>query len=562
MISLRGSPLVPGRAAGAAFILRPTAPAAAAPAGQRADGSEIAAARRAAAADLRHRLETMPDGPAREIVRAHIVLIDDPLLTAAIEQHLQGGVGVQAALSEAGAALAARFEALADPVLRTRADDLRDVCGCIARHLTGAPRTAPFPESRVVCAVDLSPTEVLQLADSRPLGFVLERGAAASHAAILMRALGVPAVIRVERATESVNDGDHVLIDGDSGQVVIHPECIAIATSDSRMPANTCESDPAPAVTADGVSVAIMATMAGLPDLRRAIAAGADGIGLFRTEWLFLSGDGIPSEQAQFEIYRDVAELSETRTITIRTIDLGGDKHPAALQLPAEPNPALGLRGVRFALAYPDLLRTQLRALLHAFSGRRVRVLLPMVNDPGDVARVRELLDEAAGASTDTTVELGAMIETPAAAVMANEIAEVVDFLSIGTNDLTQYVLAADREGSAPPYEPLHPAVLRLVQQTATAAKRHRRSLIVCGDAASDRHMTPLLIGLGVTGLSVAPDAIVRTKRLVRAISAASAAVLAERLLALPTAAAVVAQLRGLDTSHIGGDVLEAGDAR
>jgi phosphocarrier protein FPr/phosphocarrier protein len=290
----------------------------------------------------------------------------------------------------------------------------------------------------------------------------------------------------------------------------------------------------------------ITASVVDAANARRAFAAGADGIGLFRTEWLFLRADTLPSEEQQYEAYREIAVLGDERPITMRTIDLGGDKRPSALPSLREANPALGLRGVRLALAYPDLMKTQFRALCRAFAGSRLRLLLPMVNDVDDVTRMRELLQQA-GAGRGA-YEMGVMIETPAAALMADELAAAVDFLSLGTNDLTQYVLAADRENpsTAPLYQPLHPAVLRILRHVMTAAGRRGRPVAVCGEAASDPIAARVLVGLGVSELSVPIAAVARSKRAIRGMSVATMRLLADELMALPTAAAVAARLEGM----------------
>ena len=562
MTDLTGVSLVQGRASGPVLLIRPRAGARAREGASRNAQEDIATARRAAALELRRRSEMLPNGPAREIVRAHAVLIDDPVLTGEIAVHVEAGRTAEEALAAAASALAARFEVLGSPLMRERAADMRDVCDCIAQHLGGAAQAPVYPHARVICAADLSAADVLRLEDARPLAFVLETGAATSHAAILMRALGVPAVIGVRGVTTVLSDGDRVLVDGDAGRVVV--DSGDTATSGAAVAAMALEADPHPARTSDGLPIAVTATIAGAADLRRAIAAGADGVGLFRTEWLFLRGERLPSEDEQLEIYQQVAALVEARPITIRAVDLGGDKHPAALRDAAAPNPALGLRGVRLLLAYPELLRTQVRALLRAFAGKRFRLLLPMVNDPGDITRVRALLAETtqqAGMRIEEAFDLGVMVETPAAALMADDLAAVVDFLSIGTNDLTQYVLAADREGSADAYQPLHPAVLRLVRHATEAAVRRGKPVATCGERAADPLAIPLWIGFGITGLSVSPEAIARSKRVVRGISAASARACVDELLALPTAAALTERLREWESPGAANDVRAAREA-
>lgn len=543
MTTLTGIPLVPGCAAGPALVID-AARDIPVPSGLSGDAREqFASARHAARDELTTALEFLPDGPAREIVRAHLALLRDPLLINEIASGIDRGLGAQEAVTHASASLAARFTTLADPALRARAADLRDVCDCVARHLAGAARTVLPAESHIVCAADLSPAQVLQFIERRPLAIVLETCVAASHAAILVRALGVPAVIGVPRITALAHDGDLLVIDGTRGQVVLKPEGDALTATEFDLSTGSLESDPEPVRTEDGTAIAVTATALDAADVRRAFAAGADGIGLFRTEWLFMRADTLPSEQVQYDAYRQVAELAEGRPVTMRTIDLGSDKRPPGLPLAHERNPALGLRGMQLAFAYPDLLKTQLRALFRSFDGRPLRLLLPMVNDADDVARTRELIAQA-GVPGDT-FELAVMIETPAAALMAGELAASVDYLSLGTNDLTQYVLAADRENQsmAAVYTPLHPAVLRLVRQVLNAAEQFGKRVGVCGEAAADPVAASLLVGMGVRELSVPWSAVTRLKRVIRRISVARARALAEELAGLPTAAAVTARL-------------------
>lgn len=564
MIELAGIALARGVAVGAAVTIRPTQSAASRCESAYGARERLAEARHAAQLELTRSLDALPEGHPRQILRAHLALVGDPMLIAEIESCIESGHGAEDALDRAASSLATRFEALGDPALRARSADVRDVCACIARHLTGRALSPANVESRIVCAAELSPGQVLQLVGRLPLAFVLETSVETSHAAILLRSLAVPAVIGVPQVTALVRDGDLLLVDGTRGHIVVRPEPASVRAIDVTQPAAAADNDPEPVRTTDGVAVAVTASIVDAADARQALAAGADGIGLFRTEWLFLRNDALPSEPVQYEAYRAVALLAGDRTVTVRTIDLGGDKQPPALRLPREPNPALGVRGMRLALAHPELLKTQFRALLRAFAGRRLRLLLPMVNDPDEVARTRELLDDAAVGGGSARLDLGVMIETPAAALMADELAAVVDFLSVGTNDLTQYVLAADRESewTRALYQPLHPAVLRLVRHAIAAAIRADRPVAVCGEAAADPILAPLLVGMGVRELSVPPTAVARMKRVIRRISADAARALGEELVALPTATAIASRLKTLRDEDTDRDVRASGDAR
>jgi phosphoenolpyruvate-protein phosphotransferase len=569
VINLEGVALSPGVTCGAAITFRPASTGQ--PSCQPPNGSgtleQFRTARRDAEAELRRALATLPrtDGPAHEILRAHLALLADPVLVSEVESRIaRDRVGALMAVEQTAAALASQFGALADPAMRHRAADLHDVCEYIRRHLiSNVPTGSSGGGGRVVFASELSPAQVLCLAQEHPLAFVLESGTDMSHAAILMRALAVPAVIGVPGAMAVVHDGDVVIVDGNRGQIFVRPD------PDASLPTTTvfsvaCESDRQPAVTRDGVSIAVTATIADATDARRAIAAGADGIGLFRTEMLFLRGSQLPSEDAQEAFYREVARAIGSRELTARILDLGMDKQSAALRLAAEPNPALGLRGVRLLFAHPELLMGQLRALLRATAGRRIRLLVPMVVDGADLERMREMIADARRsiAPAAAEVNIGVMVETPAAAVMAEELAAAADFMSIGTNDLAQYVLAADRNNArmARFYQPLHPAVLRLVRGACVAAARRGIPVAVCGEAAADPRALSLFVGMGATELSVRPSAVVDVKAKVRRIVAAAARALAEEAAALSTAAAVIARIEAAEEAEPGIDVREAGN--
>lgn len=537
-----------------------------------ADGGDaranFARARLSAAAELRTAIAALPcgDGPARQILQAHLALISDPALIAEVESRItQGQLTAFEALQQASGSLVARFENLADPVLQERARDLRDVCDCIARHLSGTPAGDPgAADAAVVCAAELTPAQVLTFATRCPLAFLLEQCTATSHTAILIRALAVPAVVGVPGATAILHDGDLVLVDGDRGRVILHPDSAVFASA--ATPGASMQSDPEPAVTVDGRAVEVTANVAGTLDAKQAMLAGAEGIGLFRTEALFLGRDSVPTEDAQYELYKAVFTAAGSRPVAARLLDIGADKDVPALHLPREPNPALGARGIRLLYARPDLLMTQMRALTRAADGRRLRLLLPMVVDTSDIERTREMIAQAArDLRLAPTIELGVMVETPAAALMAEELAAAADFISIGTNDLTQYVLAADRANASVGsiYDPLHPAVLRLVHAAVAAARRQRTPIAACGELAADARGVLLLVGMGVSELSVSPPAVPRIKALVRRLSAAGAGAVVEDVMTLQTPSAIAARLHTATAElDVRSDAREARDAR
>jgi phosphocarrier protein FPr len=443
--------------------------------------------------------------------------------------------------------------ALEDPYQRARAADLRDLGARVRGHLAGTHATVVASGEGILVATDLSPADVAALDTATTAGIALAGGSATSHAAILARALGLPAVAGAGDALLAVAAGTPLAVDGDAGTVTVEPRPGTIAAVARRRDAQAREAAAAraaasgPAVTRDGVAVAVEANIAGPGDVAAAIAAGADGVGLLRTEFLFQGAASPPDEDEQAAAYAAAADALGGRPLTIRTLDAGADKPLAYLGQAAEANPFLGVRGIRLSLARPEQLRSQLRAVLRAAAGRNVRVMFPMVTDAGELRRARDILDDARASLTDGGVhvpprlETGIMLEVPAAALLAEKLAPLADFFSLGTNDLTQYTLAAERgnAGVAELFDPLHPAVLRLIERTVAAAVAAGRRVSVCGEVAGDRLAVPLLVGLGVTGLSMNPAAIPAAKQAVRATHAAAAAGLAREALAAESAAAV-----------------------
>jgi phosphoenolpyruvate-protein phosphotransferase len=405
----------------------------------------------------------------------------------------------------------------------------------------------------VVVAHDLAPADVAALASSAVAGIALAHGGPASHAAILARALGLPAVAGAGEAILRVPDGSPLLVDGDAGTVTVAPSIEAVAAVarrrdlQARTAAEARAAATAPAVTRDGATVRVEANVAGPQDVPAAVAAGADGVGLLRTEYLFLDAPAMPGEDEQAAAYSAVAEALGGRPLTVRTLDAGADKPLAFLAPAPEANPFLGVRGLRLSLAQPRLLRTQLRALLRAAAGHDLRVMFPMVATVDELRQAREFLDEARsslrdeGVATPAELEVGVMLEVPSAALIAEKLAPLVAFFSVGTNDLTQYTLAAERGNAAVAAlsDPLHPAVLRLIRLAAEAAAGAGRRFAVCGEVAGDRLAVPLLIGLGVTELSMNAVAIPAAKQAVRGTDAERAADLAEQALNAESAAAV-----------------------
>jgi phosphotransferase system enzyme I (PtsI) len=542
--------------------------------------SEIARFHAALAASRRD-LQTIRDGIAAElgekeamIYEAHLMMLDDPDLKREVEEHIRRdlkpvGYCVRAYMSR----LVTRLENVKDEYLRERRADVLDVERRLLRHLLGAgPRLLEtLSEPSVIVAHDIPPSEVALLDRTRVLGFVTEVGSRTSHCAIVARGRGIPAVVSVHGLLQQVSAGDLGAVDGFRGVFDVNPaqrERTAIQRrreQTERQREALAALHDLPAVTTDGRTIELGVNIE-LPDESEGVQrSGADGVGLFRTEFFYLNRLELPTEAEQYAAYRSVAERIAPRTVIFRTMDLGGDKVASYLGMTHETNPFLGWRGIRFALHHPDVFRTQLRALYRASAHGRARVMFPMVSTEGELLHALELCAQAraeldrAGQAYDTELQLGIMIETPSAVWMSDVLARHAAFFSIGTNDLTQYTLAMDRDNErlAHLYEPLEPAVLRSIRHSVEQGHRASRWVGVCGEMAGDPHNAVLLLGLGVDELSMSSFDLPRVKAAVRAVSFANARRLAEEALALPSAAAVKALLR----SRLDGRLPEAAAA-
>jgi len=490
-------------------------------------------------------------GAASRILDAHLELLADPELIDLAVAGLAGGRSAGFAWREAYSRYAARLEALASALLRERAGDVRDVGGRVLGLLAGVT-TAPleFAPGSILIADELTPSETASLDAGRVLGLCTTGGGPTSHAAILARALGLPAVCGVDRAALELEDGTAVLLDGTGGTVLKDPDETEVAAARAvmgRLAAQRHSERAAasePAATTDGHRIEIAANIGTAEEAVAAVAHGAEAVGLLRSELLFLDRDTAPEEREQAEVYRAVAAaLGRGRRLVIRTLDVGGDKPLAYLPLPAEQNPFLGLRGIRVSLERPDLLRSQLRAILAAAALSDVHVMFPMIATLDELRAARRILaeEQAGGAS----VRVGVMIEVPSAALTAEHLAREVDFFSIGTNDLTQYTLAMDRGHPrlAALADALHPAVLKLISLTVEAAHRHGKWVGVCGGMAAEPLAVPVLLGIGVDELSVPVPAIAAVKALVRRLSLRHCRDLAREVAGLSTAGEVRARL-------------------
>lgn len=509
----------------------------------------------------RDRLAAQVGAGEAEILDALALMLDDDALLApartAIEQHHRSAAR---AWADAVDSVVARYRALDDPYQRERAADVADIGRRVLRRLAGdeaQPQSAdrdasPGAEApSILLAPDLTPLDAAQIDPVTTRGIATARGGPTSHGAILARALGVPAVVGLGDEALAIDPGTPAVLDGTAGVLIPAPSQETSKHYAERRAREAAAAEQAraaahdPAVTRDGTRIEVAANAGDAQDARAAFEAGADGVGLLRTEFAFLGRAQMPGEGEQAEFYAAAAEALQGRPLVIRTLDAGADKPLPYLAMPAEQNPFLGVRGVRLGLARPELLRTQLRAIVRtATQHDNVKVMFPMVATVEELRAVRRLLDEACarvGGSPRAGFEVGIMVEVPAAALLAVQLAHDVDFFSLGTNDLTQYVLAAERGNAALAglADGLHPAVLRLVHEVCHAAKAHGRWVGVCGELAADPLAVPLLAGLGVRELSVAAPAVPAVKAAVRALDRDDAAALAHAALAADSAAAV-----------------------
>jgi phosphoenolpyruvate-protein phosphotransferase/dihydroxyacetone kinase phosphotransfer subunit len=528
-----------------------------------ADPERLHAAIEAARAELQathdHVARTAGEHEA-EIFDAHLLLLeDDDLVGAALARITGEGESAAYAWTTAVDALAARFGALDDPYLQARADDVRAVGEQVLGYLLGRAANRADVLAGVVVAADLTPAQAARLDPGSVQAIVTAGGSDTSHAAILARSLGIPAVAGAGDDVLAVPDGTTIVVDGTEGIVLVDPDPAVTARYRDRVAAHRRRADTLlqaanrPAITTDGVTVQVAANIASRDDAIQAILHGADAVGLLRTEFLFLDRPQPPDEDEQVTAYLSIAETLEGRRLTVRTLDVGGDKPVPYLASTNEANPFLGRRGLRLSLEHVDIFKQQLRAVLRAGTQHPISVLFPMVTTLDELRAARSLLADAAaeiGCAPNTLppgFEVGAMAEVPAFALHARAAIPLVDFISIGSNDLTQYTLAAERGNPAVAAlaDPLDPAVLRLISEIATAATA-RAHVAVCGELASDPAAAALLIGLGVQELSLSPPAIPAVKDAVRSLSAKNAKQLAALALHRDSAASVRALLNDL----------------
>jgi phosphoenolpyruvate-protein phosphotransferase/dihydroxyacetone kinase phosphotransfer subunit len=512
-------------------------------------------------ATIRERAEAEVGAAEAEIFTAHELFLEDPDLLAQVRERVEEEhLNAEAALDEAVAGYAELLRSMEGEIFRQRAADVEDVGQRVLRILLGE-REAPLAdlsEPAVLVAHDLTPSDTAQLDKRLTLGFCTAMGGTTSHTAILARGLGLPAIVGLGEAALSIPEGAPLIMDGGEGLVIVNPEEATVAAYRSRREKLIAHQQvlklaaSEAARTSDGHLVEVVANVGDVESARVALEHGAEGVGLLRTEFLYLDRDTMPSEEEQYAVYRAIADLMGQRPLIIRTLDIGGDKPLPYLDLGQELNPFLGWRAIRLSLDHVDLFKAQLRAILRAGHERNVKIMFPMIADVEEVRRAKGILAQARaeleerGLPFAPHVEVGIMVETPAAAVAADILAEEVDFFSLGTNDLIQYTMACDRtnERIAYLYEPLHPVILRLVKGVIEAAHGAGKWVGMCGEMAGAPEAVPILLGLGLDEFSMTAIAIPEAKAVIRSLSLSEAQEIATEALRLTSATEVRAHVR------------------
>ncbi|HEU4857016.1 MAG TPA: phosphoenolpyruvate--protein phosphotransferase [Rhodanobacteraceae bacterium] len=516
-------------------------------------------------AELRRKLHGALAREVGEFIDAHAQLLDDPELIASLRAMIRKGhYRASAALKAQRDRLVAVFDDMDDPYLRSRGEDVGHVIArvqsALARQTSSEEKKLATRVGEILVTESVAPGELAHLSSHGILAVVAGSGSSYSHSAILARSLHLPMLVNVERVLEDLRDGDLALVDGVRGEVVVHPAAQDLAQYRTwqrdtlREGQRLAQLAGAETYTRDGHKLRLFANAERPEDIERARGLGVAGIGLYRTEFLFLAHDGLPSEDDQFAAYRDVVLGAGGLPVTLRTLDLGADKADGSgLVMASEPNPALGVRGVRLSLRQLDVFVTQLRAILRASCYGPVRILVPMVTDAAELVEVRRLVEacardlRTAGHEIPDQFEIGAMVEVPAAALNVRALLEVADFLAIGSNDLTQYVLAADRNNDqlGTLYQPAHPAVLRLLAWVIGRARIARKPVCLCGEIAGDPTFAAVLIALGLEDFSMLPDRILAQRDALSRCDRGALRALAPRLLRAPDHATIVKLLEG-----------------
>ncbi|MDP2862306.1 MAG: phosphoenolpyruvate--protein phosphotransferase [Desulfobacterales bacterium] len=487
--------------------------------------------------ELRSIIENVPDEVRRHtgILETHVALLKDKMLyDKTIETIKNERVNAEWALKKVVDDIKVMFQNISDSYLKERSDDITHVSDRIMKFLIGSEdvNIGEIDKRVILVAKDLSPADASQIQLDKIMGFITDRGGKTSHTSIIARTLEVPAVLGVGNATKTINNDDTIIIDGTTGVVIIHPSGQTLAeykklkTRHEEHKAYLSRGSHLKAETLDGLSLQVMGNIELPEEVVSVLDHGGDGIGLYRTEFQYLTRSDFPGEDELFDKYKDVVEVMAPRPVTIRTLDINGDKAISSSNGSDEANPALGLRAIRYCLKRPDIFRTQLRAILRAAAFGNVRILVPMISSLDEIRDTKKLLNEAADSlkkerkAYNKNIEFGIMIEVPSAVIMADVMAQEADFFSIGTNDLIQYTLAIDRGNRevAHLYHPFHPAILRMIKHVTDVGKEKGIKVFMCGEMAGDPFNVPILLGLGIDELSMNPQSIPAVKNMIRSL--------------------------------------------
>lgn len=493
---------------------------------------------------------------AADIFTAHIMLLEDPEYLTAVKQKITGGcVAAETAVEETTRQFLDIFSAIDDEYIRERAADLKDVSGRLLRNLLeiNIITLSDIDENAIICAHDLTPSDTAQLNPAKTGGFITNIGGHTSHSAIMARAMNIPAVTGLKNIIEKVENGDFIIVDGTAGKVFINPSETIIQEYRQKIKKTARRRQALqnltlqPTITKDGVQVELTANIGSPSEGRQALANGAAGVGLYRTEFLFMGKTALPTEEEQFAAYREIAGLFGERPVIIRTLDIGGDKGLSYLDMPQELNPFLGYRAIRLCLDLAEMFKTQLRAVLRAGAFGNIKMIYPMITTIQELHSANQILNEVKQELSTKNIdfnpqmEVGMMVEIPAAAVLAEKFAPEVDFFSIGTNDLIQYTMAADRlnEKVAHLYQPFNPAVLHLIQNVIAAAHSFGKRAGMCGEMAGDLTAIPLLLGMGLDEFSMSASSILPARDLIRRLDLATAGRIARTVFEMADAAEI-----------------------
>ena len=488
---------------------------------------------------------------------AHALVLSDPELKTQVEDKIRNeACNAAAALDEVSAMFISMFESMGDEYFRERAADIKDVSRRLLANLLGKPLPNPalIDEEVVIIADDLTPSDTAQLNKNLVRGFATNIGGRTSHSAIMARSLEIPAVVACKTITDDVQDGDMIALDGIEGVVMINPDEATIQEYTTKRDEYKAYREELKklvnekTITTDGHHVELVANIGSAKDLAGVKENGGEGVGLFRTEFLYMESAELPSEDKQYEVYKEILEGMAGHPVVVRTLDIGGDKEIEAIDLPKEMNPFLGVRAIRLCFQREDIFRTQLRALLRASVHGDLRIMFPMIAALGEFRKAKGILLEekekliAEGIAVSDSIQVGIMIEIPAAAVLADQFAKEVDFFSIGTNDLIQYTFAADRMSSGVSYlyQPFNPSILRLVKHVIDSAHKEGKWAGMCGEMAGEPLAAPLLLGLGLDEFSMSATSILSQRKLIRGLSQAEMAELANKAINCGTMEEVV----------------------